>query len=511
MKQLKSYLNDKWVAGEGDGQELTNPATGEALARCSTKGLDLASALGHARSVGGPTLRAMTFQERGALLANIAEVMHEHRQELLDLSRDNTGTTHSDSKFDIDGASATLAAYGKYGEALGDRTFLLDGEGEAIGRSPRFCGQHIKVPLRGIAVHINAFNFPAWGYAEKLACAFLAGMPVLTKPATSTALPTARLAEVVVESGVLPAGAWSFLCGSVGDLLNHLTGQDVVAFTGSANTGAKIRSNENLIKNSVRVNVEADSLNSVLVGPDVERGSDTYDLFLRELAREMTQKSGQKCTATRRVILPSELLDSVIEDLVIRLEDYPFGLPTDSSARVGTLATLSQFPDVVSGMRKLSEHCRVVIGAIPDDGQTDCALMHPVVFACEKPLESDIVHELEVFGPCTTLMPYDGSLEQGATIVRKGGGSLVSTLYSDDLKFTRSMLLEVAPYSGRVLLGSKRVAEHSTGPGLVLPNMSHGGPGRAGGGQELGGLRGLDLYTQLCAVQGARPVLDRIL
>lgn len=511
MDRLQSYLQDKWQSGAGDGAPLYDPSTGEQVATASTEGLDLGAALEHARRVGGPAVRALTFRERGQILTELSRAIHACRPELLELSTRNTGTTLKDSKFDIDGATATLAAYGELGEELGDRTLLLDGEGMQLGRSPRLHGQHVQVPLRGVAVHINAFNFPAWGFAEKLACSFLAGMPTWTKPATSTALPSYRVAQIVVDSGLLPPGAWAFQCGGVGDLLDHLGSQDVVAFTGSAATGRRIREHAGILSRSVRVNVEADSLNAMVVGPDVEVGSDTWDLFIRELAREVTQKSGQKCTATRRVFLPEALIEPAVEALREAFLDVPTGSAHEEGVRMGPLATPAQLPDVVAGLRRLAETAEVALGSIPDGEGATCAALEPVVLIERSPLTNDLVHELEVFGPCVTLMPYDGTATQAGALVARGDGCLVSTAYSDDLGFTGEILLELAPWNGRVLLGSKRIAEHSMGPGLVLPTMIHGGPGRAGGGLELGGRRGLGLYLQTCAVQGARPVLERIL
>jgi len=511
MIELKSFLQNEWQRGAGDGSPLHDPTTGEVIASASTEGLDLAAALRFAREEGGPALRAMTFAQRGDLLTRMSQVIHEHRAELLEVSRRNTGTTLRDGKFDIDGATATLAAYGELGRELGDRHFLLDGEGQQIGRSPRFHGQHIQVPLRGVALHINAFNFPAWGFAEKLACSFLAGVPVVTKPATSTALPTHRIAEILVESGLCPAGSWSLLCGSVGDLLDHVTPQDVIAFTGSAATARRIRGHAQVIQNSVRVNAEADSLNAVVVGPDVEVDSDTWDLFLRELAREMTQKSGQKCTATRRVFLPEALIAPTVERLGDALASIPAGDPNDEGVMMGPLATPGQFPDVCAGLAALAEVCEIAVGALPT-GEGACgALVEPVVFVCNDPHGTEIVHDLEVFGPAVTLMPYSGAALDAGALVSRGCGGLVATVYSDDIDFTGEILMELAPWNGRVLLGSKRIADHSTGPGIVLPELVHGGPGRAGGGLELGGRRGLGLYMQTCAVQGSRPVLQKIL
>ena len=509
MYELKSYLEDRWVSGSGQGSRLHDSTTGEPIARTSTEGLDLAAALDHARRVGGPAIRALDFAQRGEILAALAKAIHGARQELIDLSTANYGGTRGDGKFDVDGATATIAAYADLAKELGERRFLLDGEGLQLGRSPRFWGQHVKVPKRGVAVHVNAFNFPAWGFAEKFACAFLAGMPVLTKPATATALAAWRMAEVIVASELLPLGAWSFLAGSPGDLLTHLGSQDVVAFTGSAATGRRIRELPNVIAHSVAVNVEADSINAVMVAPDVERGSETWNLFLHELVREMTQKTGQKCTATRRVFIPDGAIEAAVEDLRERLGDIKWGPPLDEGVRMGPLATPAQLEDVRAGLSKLAEVAERVIGEDPGPGPG--AFCAPAVFVCRDPHGCGIIHELEVFGPVITIMPYGGDAKEGAELIARGDGGLVATVYTDDLEFTRTAVLELAPFHGRVLVGSKRVAEYSTGPGLVLPSLNHGGPGRAGGGAELGGLRGLDLYLQRCAVQGPRPVLDRIL
>jgi oxepin-CoA hydrolase/3-oxo-5,6-dehydrosuberyl-CoA semialdehyde dehydrogenase len=511
MLQLRSFLQNEWQRGSGEGTPLHDPSTGEVIASATTLGLDLAAALSFARREGGPALRAMTFAERGQLLTQLSRTIHAQRAELLELSTRNTGTTQKDSKFDIDGATATLAAYGDLGLELGERTFLLDGEGLQIGRSPRFHGQHIRVPLRGVALHINAFNFPAWGLAEKLACAFLAGMPVLSKPGTGTALPSHRIAELVVDSGLCPPGTWSFLCGGVGDLLDHTTAQDVVAFTGSAATARRIRAHPRVIEQSVRVNAEADSLNAMVVGPDVEQGSDTWDLFVRELVRELTQKTGQKCTATRRVFLPEGLIDAAVAALREGLAEFPAGSAHDDSVRMGPLATPAQFPDVRDGLRRLAQVCEIALGSVPDGDGTRGAVLEPVVFIARDARNTPLVHELEVFGPVCTLLPYSGDPLEAGELVALANGCLVATAYSDDLEFSAAVLMELAPWNGRVLLGSKRIAEHSTGPGVVLPQLVHGGPGRAGGGLELGGLRGLGLYLQTCAVQGARPVIEKIL
>lgn len=515
MIELRSYLEGKWVAGEGDGSTLVNPATEEAVARASTRGLDFASALTHARRVGGPALRAMTFAERGERLKKLSKALHEAREALIDASILNAGTTRGDSKFDIDGATGTLAYYARVGAELGDRTFVVEGEGEQLTRSARFWGHHVRTPLRGVAVHVNAFNFPAWGMAEKAAVALLAGVPVVTKPATATALLSFRCMEVIVESGLLPDGAWQLVCGSPGDLLTHLGAQDVLAFTGAGATGATLRRMDNIVEQSVRVNVEADSLNAVVLGPDVAPGSDTYAMFLRDAAKEITQKTGQKCTATRRIFLPEGVLERVRSDLGEELSRIRIGDPALDEVRMGPLASKQQLDDTRAGIATLvSAGARIVFGSATECERVGVPngkgyFVAPVLLQHDDPANAGAVHSHEVFGPCATLMPY-AAVEDAARLVALGGGGLVASIYTDDRDAMRALIEGIAPYSGRVLVGSRKVADQSITPGMVLPSCVHGGPGRAGGGEELGGVRGLDFYTQRTAVQGDRALLDRI-
>src|SRR3954471_5843295 len=339
METLRSFIGGRWAAGSGTSQTLLNPATEEPLAQASTEGLDLAAALAYARDTGGPALRALTFAERGALLKAAADAIQEDRDRLLELGMANGGNMHSDAKFDIDGAIATLLAYAEIGSSLGSRKTLVDGEGVQLGRSARFHGQHICVPRHGVAVHVNAFNFPAWGFAEKAAVALLAGMPVVSKPATSSAMVAHRIMQIIAEKKILPEGALSLVVGAPRDLLAHLGPQDVLAFTGSGDTGAAIRALPNIIRHSVRVNVEADSLNAAVLGPDAQARGDMYELFLKDVVRDMTQKAGQKCTAIRRVIVPQELLSAVKEDLIEMLAAMRVGNPADEEVRMGPLAT----------------------------------------------------------------------------------------------------------------------------------------------------------------------------
>src|SRR5918994_1465643 len=353
MSQLRSYVGGRWVAGTGAPHTLLNPATEEPLAQASSEGIDLQAALQYARATGGPALRALSFAERGAALKGIADAMQGERDALLELGIANGGNTRSDAKFDVDGAIATLLAYSEFASSLGAKRFLVDGEGVQLGRSARFHGQHISVPRHGVAVHINAFNSPAWGFAEKAAVALLAGMPVLSKPATSSAMVAHRIMELVVEKKLLPEGALSFLVGSARDLVSHLRSQDVLAFTGSGDTGAHLRSDRNVVREAVRVNVEADSLNAAVLGPDVEPRSDMYELFLKDVVRDMTQKAGQKCTAIRRVLVPQEWYSSVKQDLAELLGAIRVGDPRFEDTRMGPLASAAQLADVREGVGRL--------------------------------------------------------------------------------------------------------------------------------------------------------------
>jgi oxepin-CoA hydrolase/3-oxo-5,6-dehydrosuberyl-CoA semialdehyde dehydrogenase len=511
---LKSHVSGRFVEGT-QRVPLLDPTTEEVLAETGTGGIDFEAALEHARSVGSPALRAMTFAQRGDLLAAMASAIHDLRDELIELSLKNGGNTRGDAKFDLDGCTGTLQYYAGIGRALGTATMFLDGEPVRLARSPRYVGRHVLLPLAGVAVHINAFNFPAWGFGEKAAVAMLAGMPVITKPATSTALVAERIVETLVERRILPDGALSFLCGPVGDLLDHLGPQDVLAFTGSAETGNKLRGRTDLVRKSVRVNVEADSLNAAVLGPDVETATPTWDLFVRDVAKDMTQKAGQKCTAIRRLIVPRERLDDVRADLCEQLAAIKVGDPRQKDVRMGPVATRGQLDDVRAGIDRLRQVTESALGGGSRGTLVGVAgekgyFVAPTLLVASRPHEAGAVHEHEVFGPCATLMPHDGAAD-AAALVRRGDGSLVASIYSDDRIFARELLLGVATFHGRLNFGSAKVAEHAIGPGAVLPQLAHGGPGRAGGGEELGSMRGLELYLQRTALQGDEPMLARML
>ncbi|MDF1703017.1 MAG: 3,4-dehydroadipyl-CoA semialdehyde dehydrogenase, partial [Planctomycetota bacterium] len=351
---LESYVQGGWHAGTGEPRTLYNATTEEAMATCDSTGVDFGGVLAHARTVGSPAMRALTFAERGAMLKALSGAIHEHREELLDLSTANAGTTRKDGKFDIDGATGTLSAYSYFAKDLGERGFVSDGAGIQLGRTARFWGQHIRVPLLGAAVHINAFNFPAWNMLEKAACALLAGMPVIEKPGTATALVAWRIAQIIVESKILPEGAFQFIAGGTGDLLDRMDAQDALAFTGSAWTANKLRSNPNLITNSVRTNMEADSLNAAVLGPDVEEGSETWRMFLRNVVLDMQQKTGQKCTAVRRIFVPESSAHDIKAELVAMLGGIVTGDPADSASTMGPVASAAQQRDVRAGIDKLA-------------------------------------------------------------------------------------------------------------------------------------------------------------
>ena len=515
MERLRSYLGGRWVVGSGPATVLVDPTTEVALAEAATGGLEVGGALDHARRVGGPALRSLTFAERGALLQAMASALHEHRDELLALSTRNGGNTRSDAKFDVDGATGTLAWYARLGASLGDRRVLLDGDADALSRSPRYVGQHIKVPRAGAAVLINAFNFPAWGFGEKAATALLAGMPILVKPATSTALVCVRMVEILTERSVLPEGALSLLSGGAGDLLDHLGPGDVLSFTGSSDTAARLRTAPSVVRWSVRLNVEADSLNAAVLGPDLGPATDTFDLAIREIARDVTQKAGQKCTAIRRILVPRDRVEAVVEALADAIGSVRVGDPALKEVRMGPLCNAAQLRDVQEGVQHLARAGRFVVGdgargALTGVDGDRGYFLSPCLLVADDPAAA-VVHDREVFGPVATVLPYDGTPEHACSLVALGRGGLVSSVYTDDAGFAAGAVLGLAPHHGRVNLGSRKVAEHSMGPGTVLPQLVHGGPGRAGGGEELGGARGLDLYLQRTAVQGDRPLLEKIL
>lgn len=504
---LESYVQGAWVKGQGTPADLFNATTEAKLAECSTGGIDFGKTAAYARETGGVALRAMTFAERAAMLKALSAALHEHREALIETSIANAGTTRSDAKFDIDGATGTLAAYAYFGKELGDRHHIADGEGVQLGRTARFWGQHILVPREGVAVHINAFNFPAWNMFEKAACALLAGVPVIEKPGTPTAMVAWQMARAAIDSGVLPEGAFQFLAGSAGDLLDHLGPQDSMAFTGSSGTGLKLRGNPNLLKHNVPLNIEADSLNAAVLGPDADPESETFKLFILNVVVDIRQKTGQKCTAVRRILVPKDKVDVVREAILEQLAQVTVGDPAEKATRMGPLASAAQLRDVRAGIDALASKTTIAVGG-SDPIREQGYFVAPTLLVADDPM-CDVVHELEVFGPVATILPYDGTPAHAAAIVRKGEGGLVSSIYSNDGAWIEATVMGLAPWHGRVWIASDKVVEQALPPGMVLPASIHGGPGRAGGGAELGGLRGLELYMQRTALQGFKGVVAR--
>ncbi|MBL9004644.1 MAG: 3,4-dehydroadipyl-CoA semialdehyde dehydrogenase [Myxococcales bacterium] len=515
MLTLRSYVSGSWQAGSGVPAVLENPATEEPLAQASSHDLNFGAAVEYARRVGGPALAGLSFSARGKLLSAASKALYEKRDELIGLAIDNGGNTRGDAKFDIDGAIGTLAAYGELGASLGETTSLRDREGVQPTRSAKLWGEHLWLSRAGVAVHINAFNFPAWGLAEKAAVAWLAGMPVISKPATSTALLAHRIVEILVEKAVLPPGSLGLICGSAGSLLDQLGDQDVVAFTGGSETAHTLRRHRAIVECGVRLNVEADSLNAAILGPDGETGSEVYDLFLNDVARDITQKTGQKCTAVRRIFVPASRLADVAADLADRLAGCRIGNPRDEATTLGPLSTRAQREAVRAGIAQLAATpgAQILLGgadAVP--GLDRGYFVRPTLLRCDDPAASSAatLHRVEVFGPVATIMPYDDGAGL-AQLVRRGGGGLVASLYSDDRHLVPQLVMALGPYHGRLFLGSARLSGQSPGPGTVLPQLNHGGPGRAGDGHELGGVRGMEFYMQRCAIQGYKPTVEGLL
>ncbi|PKO44058.1 MAG: 3,4-dehydroadipyl-CoA semialdehyde dehydrogenase [Betaproteobacteria bacterium HGW-Betaproteobacteria-3] len=513
---LQNHLGGRWVAGSGAGTALFDPVLGHELVRVDAAGLDLRAGFAFAREQGGAALRAMSYRERAALLAAVVKVLQAHRDDYYAIATANSGTVKNDSTVDIDGGIYTLSAYAKLGDGLGDRHYLLDGEPARLAKEPVFQSQHVWVPTRGLALFINAFNFPSWGLWEKAAPALLSGVPVVIKPATATAWLTQRMVRDVIDAGVLPAGALSVVCGSSAGLMDALGPLDVVSFTGSAETAALIRSHPAVTQRSVRVNIEADSVNSALLLPGEAPGSEAFDLLVKEVAREMTQKSGQKCTAIRRVFVPEALYAAAGEAVSARLAKTTVGNPRNEGVRMGALVSRAQLGAVREGVAYLQAQAETLHdGAAHPLVDADAAVaccVGPTLLGTRNAAGSDAsdrVHDTEVFGPVATLVPYRDAAHALALVAR-GQGSLVASLYGSDAKALARTAIELAPLHGRVHVISPEVAAHHTGHGNVMPQSLHGGPGRAGGGEELGGLRALNFYHRRTAIQAGTATLAHL-
>ena len=507
---LSNYAAGRWQAGTGGGVPLFDPVMGHELVRVDSTGLDLAEAFAFARGQGGAALRALNYRERAALLAAVVKVLQANRDAYYEIATANSGTVKNDSAVDIDGAIFTLGQYAKWGDALGDVRALRDGDAVRLGKEPMFQSQHVSVPTQGVALCINAFNFPSWGLWEKAAPALLSGVPVIAKPATATAWLTQRMVKDVIDAGVLPAGALSVIAGSSVGLMDQLQPFDVVSFTGSAETAGVIRSHPAVAQRSVRANIEADSLNSALLLPGEGPGSEAFNLLVREVVREMTVKSGQKCTAIRRILVPAEVYDAAAEAMGAKLAGISVGNPRNDAVRMGALVSRAQLASVREGLATLQAHAQV----LHDGRDTPLVDADPAVAACIGPVllgardadAAQAVHDVEVFGPVATLLPYRDSAHAIA-LAHRGQGSLVTSLYGSDEAALAQTALAAAASHGRVHVVTPDVAQAHTGHGNVMPMSQHGGPGRAGGGAELGGLRALAFYHQRAAVQASPGVL----
>jgi len=514
LTRIQSYAVGEWVDGRGSGTTLHDAVTGEEIGIASSEGLDFAAMLDFGRGTGGPALRRLTFHERARRLKALAQYLMARKEEFYRVSA-LTGATRGDSWIDIDGGIGTLFAYASRGRReFPDETFYVDGGPEALSKGGTFIGRHICVPLEGVAVQINAFNFPVWGMLEKFSTAFLAGMPSLVKPATVTCFLTEVVARAIVESNILPPGSFQLVCGSAGDLLDHLTSQDTLAFTGSAATARQLRSSRAILEHNVRFNQEADSLNFSMLGPDAVAGSEEFDLFVKEVAKEMTVKAGQKCTAIRRTLVPTALVDDVAKALGKRLAGVKVGNPSIEGVRMGPLAGRSQRREVATNTEKLRRATELlyggadsldVVGADPEKG----AFFAPTLLYTGAPFEHSEPHDIEAFGPVNTVMPYD-TVDEAIELAKLGKGSLVGSLFTARDDVAREVALGTAAYHGRLMIVNRHSAKESTGHGSPLPHLVHGGPGRAGGGEEMGGVRGVLHYMQRTALQGAPQTLTAV-
>ncbi|MDP4192306.1 MAG: phenylacetic acid degradation bifunctional protein PaaZ [Bacteroidota bacterium] len=512
--RLKSYVMGQWRLGQGKGEQVLNASTGEKIAEVSSEGIDFKGMLEYAHNIGGPNLRKMTFHKRALMLKNIAKYLLERKQELYDISF-WTGATKTDSWIDIDGGIGTFFTYASKGRRdLPDEKFIFEGETEAISKNGTFVAKHLLVPLEGAAVHINAYNFPCWGMLEKLAPTFLAGMPAVVKPASVSSYLTEKVVRMILESNFLPEGALQLICGNVGDLFEYLTCQDVVTFTGSAETGQKLKTHPMVVKNSVRFNMEADSLNATILGPDVMPESEEFELFIKEVVREMTAKAGQKCTAIRRTIVPLDRVADVVKALKKNLSSIKIGNPASEGVKMGPLVSYGQLREVKDRIDQLSKVTEVVYGysdeyELVDADKNKGAFISPTLLYCSDPEGCIEPHEIEAFGPVNTVMPYT-DIQDAIKITNMGKGSLVASIFTSDDNLAKQIVMGIAPYHGRIMIINKDCAKESTGHGSPLPHLVHGGPGRAGGGEELGGILGVKHYMQRVALQGSPNTLSHI-
>lgn len=511
--KLKNYAYGKWIEGDG-GEELYNAINGEVVALASSKGLDFEKMAHYARSVGGPALRKMTFRERGLMLKKLALYLYDRKGSYYPISY-QTGATKTDSWIDIEGGIGNLFANASLRKKFNDLTHFVDGEHAALSRHGSFIGQHIMVPKEGVAIHINAFNFPIWGMLEKVAVNLMAGVPAIVKPATLTSYLTEAMFKDIVESGILPEGSMQLICGSARGIIDVVESQDVVTFTGSASTGRMLKSHPRITEEAVPFNMEADSLNCSVLGPDAVPGTEEFDLFIKEVRKEMTVKCGQKCTAIRRIMVPENLVEDVQIALGQQLAKTTIGDPQAEGVRMGSLAGQVQVEEVRERVQELSKHAEIVYGSL--EGQLEVigadankgAFMSPILMVAHDPFNNTAAHDIEAFGPVSTIMPYK-TIEDAITLSKMGKGSLVSSITTYDNNIAREYVLGAASHHGRILVLNRDCSKESTGHGSPMPLLVHGGPGRAGGGEEMGGMRGVKHYLQRCAVQGSPTTLTEV-
>jgi len=513
MQKLENYILGKWVEGEGSGQQLYHAISGQPIYVAGTQGIDFESALKYARSKGNPALRKMTFQQRGRMLRSLALHLLNQKEKFYTISY-KTGATRADSWIDIEGGIGNLFANASLRRRLPDDNFCLDGEPISLGKEKTFMGHHLLVPKEGVAIHINAYNFPVWGMLEKIAVNLLAGMPAIVKPATVTSYLTEAVVKEIIASKILPEGSLQLLCGSAGNMLDYVTSQDVVTFTGSAATGLKLKSHPAILKESVPFNMEADSLNCMVLGDDIQPGMPEWDIFIKEVRKEITVKAGQKCTAVRRIFVPQNKLENVSRALADALQKTFVGNPQNEKVRMGALAGQEQRTEVKTQVQKLLASSQIIYGSLDSVQLIDAdaelgAFLSPLLLLNEKPLQSEEPHNIEAFGPVSTLMPYK-NIDEVIELSKKGKGSLCSTIVTANASVAKKYVLGAATFHGRILVLNEDCAKESTGHGSPLPMLVHGGPGRAGGGEEMGGLRGIKHYLQRTAIQGSPTMLTAI-
>jgi oxepin-CoA hydrolase/3-oxo-5,6-dehydrosuberyl-CoA semialdehyde dehydrogenase len=513
MKKLQNYVLGRWTDGDGDGQLIRDAVTGEPFTAVSTLGIDFRAMTEYARKKGNPALRKMTFHERGRMLRALALYLTDRKEAYYTISA-RTGATRADSWIDLEGGFGNLFAYASLRRKFPDESFCTDGEPHNLSKGQTFMAQHILIPKEGVAIHINAFNFPVWGMLEKCAVNWLAGMPAIVKPASLTSFLTEAVVRDIISSGILPEGALQLICGSAGDLLDHVGSQDVVTFTGSATTGLQLRSHPAILRESVPFNMEADSLNCLVLGRDVEPGSADWNIFVKEVRKEMTVKAGQKCTAIRRIFVPEDRMEETWKALGKALEQTVIGNPFNDSVRMGSLAGQAQREEVRAQVRKLLAGSELVYGSLDNAHLVDAdydkgAFLSPILLASRHPFTNQAVHEVEAFGPVSTVMPYR-TMDEAIELARMGKGSLCSSIVTHDMRLARDYVIGAGTHHGRILVLNEACAKESTGHGSPLPLLVHGGPGRAGGGEEMGGVRGVRHYMQRLAVQGSPTAITAI-